>query len=195
MHHPIFLWLSGVVLFSVSSCAGLAGREKYETPKYSVVVSDDAFEVRDYPAVVVVSTSMGAGRSNQNSGFMSLFRYISGDNEQGKKIAMTTPVIGSKNGDERKMSFVVPAEVVKAGVPPATDENVVVSKRPAGRFAVYRYSGRWSEAREGEARKKLQAWLEEKGYATKGSFEKANYDPPFTLPSMRRNEVMIRLAQ
>ena len=62
-------------LLSATSCAGPVERDNYESPQYSAVVTDGAFEVRDYPEVVVASAPMGAGR-RQNSAFMMLFRYI-----------------------------------------------------------------------------------------------------------------------
>ena len=39
------------------------------------------------------------------------------------------------------------------------------------------------------------AWMKARGYVAKGSFEKANYDPPFTPPPLRRNEVLVRIAK
>jgi hypothetical protein len=136
---------------------------------------------------------MGAGR--KNGAFMELFRYISGDNVKEQKIAMTTPVFGTMKGETRDMSFVVPEEIVKAGVPEASNPDIKISKRQAGRFAVYRYSGRWTEARETDAQTKLAAWMKSKGLTAEGGFEKANYDPPFTPPSMRRNEVLVRIKK
>lgn len=195
MHGPLFLWIGCLaIVLSASSCVGPFGRGNYETPKYQTVVSDGSFEVRDYPEVVVATAPMGEARAKQNSAFRSLFGYISGENERDQKIAMTTPVFGSMKGEARKMSFVVPAEVVAKGVPSAKDPEVKIATRTAGRFAVYRYSGRWTPAKEEDARKKLQAWMQGKKLKSKGEFEKANYDPPFTPPPLRRNEVLIRLA-
>ena len=194
MNGTVFLWLGSLaVLLTITSCAGPLGRGKYETPSYNAVLSDGAFEVRDYPTLVVATAPMGAGR--QNGAFMKLFRYISGDNVKEQKIAMTTPVFGTMKGEARDMSFVVPEEIVKAGVPESSNPDVKISKRQAGRFAVYRYSGRWTEAREVDAQTKLAAWMKSKGLTVEGGFEKANYDPPFTPPSMRRNEVLVRIKK
>ena len=91
------------------------------------------------------------------------------------------------------MSFVVPADVAKRGAPAADHPNVTITKRPAGRFAVYRYSGRWTEAKSRKAREALLEWTGKRGYRTTGSVETANYDPPFTPPFLRRNEVLVRI--
>ena len=172
----------------------MAGRGDYESPNYKVVKSDEAFELRDYPAMIVATASMKSEGGNRNSAFMGLFRYISGGNEAEQKIAMTTPVITTTENGSSAMSFVVPAEVAKAGAPNANNPDIKVAERSAGRFAVYRYSGRWTEANESAAREKLEGWLKMQGLKTEGSMEKASYDPPFTLPALRRNEVMVRVA-
>ena len=183
----------GVLLGGVALYAQQAADEKYESPDYVVVKSDGAFEIRDYPAMTVVSAPMPNPGDNRNTAFMSLFGYISGKNEASQKISMTSPVITGDVDGKKAMSFVVPADVAKAGAPEASDSKIVVSKRSAGRFAVYRYSGRWTEANETTAQNKLSAWLKDQGLAAKGSFETANYDPPFTLPAFRRNETMLRI--
>lgn len=172
-----------------------AGRDDYETPDYEVVESDGAFEVRDYPAMVVASAPMKSGDAKGNSAFMELFGYISGKNEAQQKIAMTTPVINSTEQGKQAMSFVVPKEVAKAGAPDANNGEIEIAERKGGRFAVYRYSGRWTEKNQAAATEKLMAWVKEQGLSVKGSVERASYDPPFTLPAFRRNEVMLRVGK
>lgn len=172
----------------------MAGRGDYESPNYKVVKSDGAFEVRDYPAMVVATAPMKSEGGNRNSAFMGLFRYISGGNEADQEIAMTTPVITTPGAGGSAMSFVVPKEVAKAGAPKADNPDITLTERSAGQFAVYRYSGRWTEKNESAAREKLESWLKEQGLKVEGAMEKASYDPPFTLPILRRNEVMVRVA-
>ena len=194
MHSILILRTSLLFLFiPLVSCATAEEKGKYETAKYEAVLTEGAFEIRKYPEIVVASAPMKASRSGSNSAFRSLFRYISGGNEEQKKIAMTTPVFSTKEGKGEVMSFVVPAKVVAAGVPKATDGKVVVSKREKGRFAVYRYSGRWTTARENKARAMLLAWVKEKELKPVGTAETANYNSPMTLPFLRRNEVLVRL--
>jgi len=192
--------------FLLTICVGLAGstvalsadlfnRKKYESPRYEVEMSDGAFEVRKYAEMLVASAPM-SDRSGNNRAFRNLFDYISGGNESGTKIAMTTPVFTSpkKDGGAGVMSFVVPAEIAKAGAPKADSESVEIKKRKGGKFAVYRYSGRWTEARESKAQARLEEWMAKKGLKAVGQFEKANYDPPFTPGFLRRNEVLVRIS-
>jgi DNA gyrase inhibitor GyrI len=185
----------GILLTSLAVTAAAAGRDKYESPSYKVVKNDGAYEVRDYPSVVVASASMAANDGKRNSAFMSLFRYISGQNEAAQKIEMTSPVFTDTEGKKPSMSFVVPAAVAKAGAPKANNPDIAITKRKAGRFAVYRYSGRWTTKKEAAARAKLMAWISGEGLTATGTVEKANYDPPFTLPAFRRNEVLVRVRE
>lgn len=194
---PKYTYIFAAAAVAASLCAtqfALAGRDDYETPDYEVVKSEGAFELRDYPAMVVVSAPMKSKGGRRNSAFMQLFGYISGKNEAEQKIAMTTPVITGSEDGKTAMSFVVPEDVAKAGAPAAVNEEIEIGERKAGRFAVYRYSGRWTEARDAAARAKLMEWVKQQGLRAAATVEKASYDPPFTLPALRRNEVMVRLA-
>lgn len=160
-----------------------------ETPDYQVAEKDGKFEVRDYPAMTVARTAMGDGD------FMRLFRYISGGNEAEQKIAMTAPVLVQHKGEESGMSFVVPREVAAKNVPAPKAPEVSVDTMPAARFAAFTYSGRRTDKNEAEALAKLRAWMEKKNLTAEGEPVFAYYDPPWTLPFMRRNEVMLRVAR
>jgi len=160
-----------------------------ETPDYKVAEKDGKFEVREYPAMTVARTAMGDGD------FMRLFRFISGGNEAEQKIAMTAPVLVQHKGEDSGMSFVVPREVAAKKVPAPKASDVSVDEMPAAKFAVFTYSGRRTDANEAEALAKLRAWAEKKNLNTEGEPMFAYYDPPWTLPFMRRNEVMLRVAQ
>lgn len=160
-----------------------------ETPDYQVVAQDGKFGVRDYPPMTVARTAMGDGD------FMRLFRYISGGNAAEQKIAMTAPVLVQHGGADQGMSFVVPRSVAAGTVPAPKAAEVAVDKMPAARFAVFTYSGRRTRANEDGALAKLRAWAERKGLQTGGEPIFAYFDPPWTLPFLRRNEVMLRVTE
>jgi hypothetical protein len=132
---------------------------------------------------------------------MKLFRYISGANASEQKIAMTTPVFmeNDKTRSEVQMGFVMPKEVAAKGVPAPTGLDVDVRKRSGGRFAVLRFSGRLDAKLAKESESKLRDWMQTKGLVADDSsdttgVEAASYDPPFTPGPLRRNEILIRLA-
>lgn len=188
------LWiLGGGALLALLFLAGCKlTRAGYESAGYKVLRSNGSFAIRDYPALTLVSTPMATDQGTDD-GFRKLFGYISGANEAQTKIAMTTPVFSDLTGTNRQMSFVVPKKTVAAGAPKASREDIAVEARPAGRFAVYRFSGSWKADRAATARQKLMDWVAGEKLQPLGDPQVANYDPPFTPPFLRRNEVMVRV--
>ncbi|QDV69284.1 SOUL heme-binding protein [Rosistilla carotiformis] len=187
--------VSGIGLAVLLAALFLAGkgRADYETAAYDVVEKEGEFEIRDYPELVLASTAMGA--SGGNGSFMRLFGYISGSNQAKQKVSMTTPVFmqPSVEQDAGMMSFVVPKQVAEDGTPAPSRQDVNITKRPAGRFAVIRFAGRMNDTMREEAEQKLRGWIEAKGLKAGDSMEYASYDPPFTPAPLRRNEVFLRL--
>lgn len=185
--HFIALLLVLPVIALLSGC----GKSKYETPDYKIVEKDGSFEIRDYPALTIVSTPMQ--KRGEDGSFMKLFRFISGRNEHSQKISMTTPVLmtGTVSGT---MSFIVPKDVAEQGVPAPSSPDVTVSTKPAARYAVYRFSGPSKQEPSEAASKKLLAWVASKNLPVSGMPIYAYYNPPWTPGFMRRNEVLLLLV-
>jgi len=189
------------IIASVFLVAGLAlalwgcktSRTGYESAPYSVSVRDGVYELRDYPELAVVQTVMtNSGGGGSNAGFGKLFRYISGENKDRASIAMTTPVLISR--EPRTMAFVLPAKASPANPPVPVDASLNLGKIPAGRFAVLRFSGGSSPAKESEALSLLKTWIANRQLASAAPPVFGYFDPPWTPPFLRRNEVMLRLA-
>lgn len=168
-------------------------RAATETPDYQVIRTDEKFEIRDYPALLVATTPMEDG--GMNGGFGQLFRFITGSNASAEKIEMTSPVLIDTAKDHRTMSFIMPKKAVEKGVPKPTGESVSLGKVEAARFAVLRFAGGRTEENEKVAIGKLTAWLEAQKIAASGEPLFAYYDPPWTPTFLRRNEVLIRIAK
>lgn len=169
-------------------------RAGYESAPYSVVRSEGRFEVRDYPALVVVETPMRGVRDGSDGSFNRLFRYISGSNAADEKIAMTTPVFMSGESTNATMAFVMPTKLSRNEVPRPADEAVTVREVPAGSFAVYRFRGGRSSENEQEAWSSLESWMQSQGISTGSTPIYAYFDPPWIPGFLRRNEVMAQLA-
>ena len=203
-------------------CLGIVGyygwkftaRNAYESARYSVISSDGNFEVREYADLVLVSTAMKFDAQGSDGSFSRLFRYISGENGQQQKVAMTTPVFmerGSEkitgeilsheaNLDGRQtrirpgqMAFVVPEQVASAGTPLPANANVKVRAREGGRFATIRFAGRMGNKALRQREKELRQWMEQQNLTAAASVEYAGYDPPWTPGFLRRNEILIRI--
>jgi len=170
-------------------------RAGYASAPYTVVRTDAGFELRDYPALAVVETTTARDAGGTDDSFGRLFRFISGNNADHQKIAMTTPVFMSGGENVGTMAFVLPAGVAGPQVPRPTDGQLTVRELPPGRFAVLRYTGGRNAKNESAELSRLQAWLLQQGLkAAAASPVYGYFDPPWTPWFLRRNEVMLRLA-
>ncbi|MGY9050374.1 hypothetical protein P775_12220 [Puniceibacterium antarcticum] len=192
-------------LLTVTACS-VFGSAAAPEPEYRMILSEPPYELRDYGALVVVKTAMDGG---SRAAFGRLFDYISGanagardiamtapvlktDSTAGTEIAMTAPVLQSRDG-AREMVFVLPSAMTLQTAPVPTDPAVTLSTIAPRRVAVVRYAGFMaSNAAAEEAH--LRDWLAIKGLTANGPGEVAGYNPPWTLPPLRRNEVLIPVA-
>lgn len=168
-----------------------------EQPKYRVVRSIGAIEIREYEPYWVAECDLSDVSDlnlASNAGFRRLFNYISGENASAQKIAMTVPVrqVPSKNG--WAVSFVVPRSFYRDGIPQPTNSKVHVREVPAGRVAAFRYRGLWNSSAFQAQSQKLLEGLQAAGIRPVGEVFSAVYNPPLTPPFLRRNEVLVQLA-
>ena len=170
-----------------------------ETIEYQVTEQRGEVEIRHYPAIWVATV---AG-NDEGETFGILFRYITGDNQPGKKIPMTAPVITTVKipmtspviSDADGMSFVMPVAIPGDSLPAPRDPRVRLREIPAREVAVIRFKGR-AGARDGaDVRARLLAVLAEKGIQTAGEPFLMRYNPPFTPGFLRRNEVAVEIRR
>jgi len=173
----------------------LTSRSSYESAEYTVLKSDGAIELREYPDLMMATTDMGSRIQGSDGSFGRLFQYISGGNEGKQKVAMTTPVFTEPESDQAsgQMGFVIPKDVAATTIPKPASGQVRLTKRPGGRFAVIRFAGRASLEVRKKQQVQLEAWLETADMKAIGEPEIASYDPPWTPGPLRRNEVLIRI--
>jgi hypothetical protein len=186
---PVLILIGAGALFVASS------RASSETARYDVLSKDADIELRRYAPMVVVTTALEPG--DRNGGFGRLFRFISGENASKQKIAMTTPVFmpSTTEGRPVTMQFVLPAGIEKAGPPQPTGSKVALESRPGALFAAIRFRGYRSQEKQQMAMEALRAWIKSTGRTAKGDPVFAYYDPPWTPEFMRRNEVLIEVAE
>ncbi len=189
--------IGGILVLALAYAALATSRLGYESPNYAVQQREGDVELRRYPAMATVATTMGDAqlRSGMNGGFGRLFGYITGKNADAQKVAMTTPVLidRSEGGDLATMNFVLPKNVADAGAPTPTGESVLLRQVSAGDFAVIRFHGFRDDEAIAQATSDLEDWIKSNGWIAKGSAMLAFYDPPWTPEFLRRNEVLIRV--
>jgi hypothetical protein len=181
-----------------------------EEAPYTVLKSDDSFELREYPSqilaeIIVDGDLEGAG----NKAFRPLFRYISGDNrsrstiamtapvsqeQQGEKISMTAPVSQQRAEGKWAVSFMMPATYTMETLPVPDNPGITLRQVPARKVAAVRYSGFWSEEKYLLNKEKLEAWIQKNRFTVGGEPVWARYNPPFTPWFMRRNEILIPIT-
>lgn len=162
----------------------------YESPEYTVEEKDGMFELRRYKNFQVVSVDV----TNRNDGFRTLFSYISGANETQEKISMTVPVIQEQSGEKKTMAFVVPKKH-QAGAPSPRDASVGIKQMTWSLVAVLQFSGFARERKIKSKEASLREWIRKSGWVETGMRVLSFYDPPFQVPFLRRNEVMIGIEK
>ena len=118
----------------------LTSRNAYESAEYTVLKKDENIELREYPDLMMATTNMSSVQGDDGS-FGRLFRYISGGNQEKQKVAMTTPVFMEPATDQAagQMGFVIPKQVAESNAPEPTSDQVSLTKRVGGTFAVIRF--------------------------------------------------------
>ena len=162
-----------------------------EEPTYSLVVAwdDPDVEIRDYNSRILVTTQMNEG---QNTGFRVLAGYIFGGNEKEQEIAMTAPVQRTMPGiEDAEMAFLVPREYSIEELPTPDDTRVQFREEPAYRAAVIRFSGWVNDQKAERYWQTLSTFLKEQGIQPLGDPTVNQYNPPWTPPFMRRNEIIV----
>jgi hypothetical protein len=194
-----------LLLFGVSAMS-------YEQPGYTVLYKDGDIEYRQYEPYLVSETVIENAddyKEAGNEGFRRLFRYITGSNESQAKIAMTTPVAatpGKATSEKIEMtapvqqgqsaegwtvSFMLPTKYTLETAPVPEDPRVYIREVPGRLVAAYQFSGRWTEKNYSRSQDLLIESVKADDVNTQGEPERAAYNAPFSLPFLRRNEVMI----
>jgi hypothetical protein len=203
--------LSAICLSFITTGCTFFGIRTSEEANYNVIGKRGQIEIREYDALVVVETYVNAGYDKAgNIAFKKLFAYISGENLSKTKIAMTAPVMSKEgsavDGDKIPMtspvlserqvkgwrySFVLPASYTLDNAPLPSNPDVKLAVIPRKKVAVIRYSGSWKEQIMSEKSEELDEWIQANGLKRLSKPRSARYDPPWTLPVLRRNEIMI----
>ena len=208
---------------AVAACSVVGGKAAEEPAFRVVIEDGDFqvrdYDAYAVAEVVVPRDFDGTSRV----GFRWLVRYISGANEgkrkiemtapvefqpRGEKIAMTAPVLLSPGGDSGEadggrlagdgirnwsMAFVLPEGYTKETAPTPTNPMVKIRDVAPRRSASVRFGGLLRDRNAEEHRRKLAAWLDDRGLEHEGDWRVAGYNPPWTIPQLRRNEVLVSL--
>lgn len=198
-----------LILLSLSSCS-VFGIQDEEGPDYEVLKKSGPFEIRRYAPHIIAKVSV-EGNYDESSGkaFRILAGYIFGDNsvekeismtspvkveENSQKISMTSPVKTSQNGQNLTMAFSMPAKYELNDLPRPNDKRITFEKISSKLIACHEFSWLSSSKKNKQKAEELREWVEKnKKYRARPGYSYAGYNPPWTLPPFRRNEVHIEV--
>lgn len=201
-----------VVLAVVIILAALSGNimSHVEQPDYKLVTSKGEIEIRDYAPMILAEVEVSGERKQAiNEGFKILADYIFGNNISNKKVEMTAPVTNELSEKmsmtapvtqepymgKWKVRFVMPKKYSLETLPKPNSKEVVLIPLPAKRFAAIRFSGFADDENIKQHQEKLEAYILEEKLKPIGGAILAFYNPPWTLPFLRRNEIMIEIGR
>jgi hypothetical protein len=205
--------LSGAAL---AACSVVGIRSGTEEPPYTVVQTlGPSLQIRQYGSRIAAETVVpGDEVAARSEGFRILAAYIFGANHGAAKIAMTAPVAtGSSSAGPSesiamtapvaqtetpegwRVRFFMPAKYTLNTLPVPNDPRVHIVTVPPETFAVYRYSGLYSAADVAAAHAELKRLLAGSGWTATGDIVNWFYDPPWTIPPLRRNEAAVPVAK
>ena len=175
-----------VILISILTLSSQA--MAYEEANYEVVEKNKEYEIRKYSDRLVIETN-----SIEGNGFRKLFNYISGNNEKNQEIKMTVPVTQEIKNGNMTMQFYLPLKFNKDNAPKPSNSDIEILTIEGGYYAVIEYSGRSSDKNFLKNKDILENLLKQDNITILSPPIRASYNSPFTLPMLKRNEVMYRI--
>ena len=183
-----------------------------DEPEFRLILKADKFEIREYsPKIIAQIEVFGDFDDASSKGFKILADYIFGNNTSAdgnsriemtapvemeplpQKINMTKPVLTEGSDNNWIVSFIMPNEFTLATLPKPNNKSIKILSLPKEKYAVIVFSGLVRESSYLEKERSLNQFIKEKKLKASGEIKIARYNPPWTLPFFRRNELMIKI--
>ena len=204
----IYILLGVLIVWTLGSYISIS---KLEEPKYIVLQKQKGYEVREYESYIIAEVEVtGPQREAVNNGFRLIADYIFGNNTSSTQIAMTAPVIDEvqESNSEKiamtapvidevisdnihKISFVLPSKYTLETIPKPNNPKVQLRIIESRKMAAMRFTWYATESRVNKKKSTLAELLQRDGIAVKGNLQLAQYNPPFSAPFTRRNEILV----
>ena len=196
----------------LGACSVVGVRSGTEEPVFESLGTEAGLEIRRYAARLAAETTVDAAEmAARSEGFSRLAGYIFGGNagasriamtapvaqegargqasQAGTRIAMTAPVAQAPDVQGQSIRFFLPSALRDPPVP--KDARVRIVEVPGETVAVYRFTGSIAPEAIAAARARLLAALPATRWVAAGEPVTWFYDPPWTIPTLRRNEIAI----
>ncbi|MDA9600395.1 heme-binding protein [Nitrosomonadales bacterium] len=183
-----------------------------DEPEFKLILKEDKFEIREYaPKIIAQVEIFGDFDDASSKGFKILADFIFGNNTSTdgnskiemtapvemepltQKINMTKPVLAEGIDNKWIVSFIMPNEFTLGTLPKPNNKSIKILSLPKEKYAVIVFSGLVRESSYLEKEKFLNEFIKEKKLKSSGEIKIARYNPPWTLPFFRRNELMLKV--
>ncbi len=183
-----------------------------EEPEFKLILEEGEFQIREYEPKIIAQVEIDGDFDEASSkGFKLLADYIFGNNileGDSQKISMTAPVEMSPLAENLLMTssimdddinnkwsinFVMPKEYTLDTLPMPNNSEVKIIKVPSEKYVVILFSGLVRESSYAEKSELLSNYIKANNFMAQGTIKIARYNPPWTLPFFRRNELMVKI--
>lgn len=206
----IINFITSAVFFLLSTFGINTGTEE---PKHKVIERiGNSVEIRQYAPRIAAETTVDVTRSDNPRGeaFRIIAAYIFGTNKSktkidmtspveikttDEKIAMTAPVEVDRSEKSLAMRFFMPAEYSRDELPEPTDNRVRLVEILAETTAVLAFTGSTNDVSISTRTAQLLDALRETNWKIEGAPTAFFYNPPWTIPFLRRNEVSVAVSK
>jgi hypothetical protein len=206
----LYILLGILIVWTIGSYFFVATIEK---PKYVVVERKVGYEIRAYEPYIIAEVEVtGTLSEATNKGFRLIADYIFGNNTKSEKIAMTAPVTETEAKDDsekiamtapvidqeissgvHKISFIMPSKYSLENIPKPNNSKVKLSIVPETKVAALRFTWYATDERAEKKKSNLLQKLKRDEVAILGLPQLAQYNPPLSMPLVRRNEILVEI--
>jgi len=191
--------LAGVAAVAAGGAAFIYIRQRgARAPLYQTIVTDGGFEIRRYPALLVIETLQHGSRDRAlGAGFGLLAEYMFGEGREGDEIPMTLPLLaeplsGGSGARDWRIRFIIPEAFTAASLPPPGG-GIAIAELPPRDMAAAKVAGAPGDRLFANTAKSLEAWLQSRGRVAAGAAVQAYYNSPLLSGPVRANEIWIPL--
>jgi hypothetical protein len=183
---------SGIWIICLSLAISSMTSHSVEEPSWTLVAQLENVEIRQYGPAIQARTLID-NKSRSSNGFRTLADYIFGGNAQEQSIAMTAPVEEILSDNDAYMAFTMPSQYSLEDLPKPIDSLVTLHTVPSRTMAVVPFSGWARDSVVAKQTRILFETLEAHGWTPVSTPSLNQYNPPWTPPWNRRNEVMVQV--
>ena len=172
----------------------LAISNTYKEPEYTLISKEKNIEIRRYSESIIAKTSLeGENRESNNKMFRVLANYIFGGNDKSQKIPMTSPVVTRENNESYDMIFFMLDVNTEEELPKPSSRNISIEKINLDTVVVIKFGWWTTKNNIKKHRDLIEQYIKNNNLEVISDMMVAQYNPPWTLPPFRRNELIFKI--